>query len=501
MKILNIASSDNFDDILEAVKESKSTEVILVIPKSNRVFKNKNKAEQLRANFEKLNKEVSIISSGGEVIKNADQAGFNIIRRSEKSSNKKDNDIVSLYSEKEPEEKEFFQAIRRPITALKRADSKSLKNFIFIFLGIAFLFFVVIIFTFMSEARVKIFPHKNEFSINIPVIISDKITETDEVYGIIPGESIQIEKIISKTFNSTGEKNVFQKAKGKLKIYNNFNTSPQALVATTRFQTSQGLVFRIVKTIIVPGATEEGDKLKPGEVEAEVVADRAGEEYNIEPAEFKIPGFLGTPKYNGFYAKSFEKFSAGFIGQASIATKEDIEKAESLVKEEVANEVREELALLSNFKILDQTLDIETENMSDSGKTGDLGKEFKIGYKAKLKTIAFKEDDVSKFISQYIKNSQNLEVIGKGLRIDYQEIKFDKEDNEFSLKLVSSGQTADNIDKEKIISEIAGIKSNEAETYLSGLKEVESVEIYLSPFWARSIPKNKERVEIQIAIE
>ena len=501
MRIINIASSDNFEDILEAVKDSKSAEVILVIPKSNRVFKNKSRVDQLKKNFKGLNKEVSIISSGGEVVKNANQAGFNIIRRSEKLTQKKDNDIASLYSEKQSEEKNIFQAVRAPITALKKTKPEDIKKFIFIFLGVAFLFFVVIIFTSMSEARIRIFPYKEDFSINIPVTISDKITNIDEVYGIIPGESIKIEKVVSKTFISSGEKDVFQKAKGKIIIYNNFNTSSQALVATTRFQTPEGMVFRIIKIIVVPGATKVGDKLEPGEIEVEVIADRAGEQYNIEPSEFKIPGFLGTLKYQGFYAKSFEKFSGGFIGKTDVVIKEDIEKAGSLVKDEAVNEIRKEVALLSNFKILDEILNIELELTPDSNKTGDLEKEFKVGYRAELKTIAFREGDVAKFISEYIKNSQSLQVREKGLRIDYRETKFDKENNELSLKLESSGQTTKNIDIEKIISEIVGRKNHEAEIYLSDLKEIESADIYLSPFWVRSIPKNRERVKIQVVVE
>jgi len=500
MKIINIASSDNFEDILESVKDSESAEVILVIPKSNKVFKNKNKVEKLKSHFERLNKDVSIISSGEETLKNASLAGFNIIRRSEKLRQKKDNDIASLYPEKQSEEKNIFQAARAPIAALKKTNPEDIKRFILIFLGASLLFFILIVLTSVSKARIRIFPYKNDFSINIPVTISDKITEIDEVYGVIPGESIQIEKIVSKTFGSSGEKDVFQKAKGKIIIYNNFNTSPQVLIATTRFQTPEGLVFRITKAFVVPGASQGGEKLKPGQIEAQVVADRAGEEYNIEPAEFKIPGFLGTPKYQGFYAKSVEKFSGGFIGKASVVTKEDIEKAESQVKEEAANEIRKELALLINFKILDETLDIELEK-ADSNAAGDLGREFKVGYKAKLKTIAFREDDVAKLISQYVKNSQGLKVIQKGLRIDYGDIKFNKGANELSLKLASAGQTVENIDKEKIVSGITDRKSNEVKSYLDNLKEVESAQIFLSPFWVRSIPKNRDRVEIQVVID
>ena len=80
MKIINVASSDNFEDILEAVRSSESAGVILVVPKSNRVFKSSVKVEKLRNDFDKLGKDVSVISSSDEIIKNANLAGFNILQ-------------------------------------------------------------------------------------------------------------------------------------------------------------------------------------------------------------------------------------------------------------------------------------------------------------------------------------------------------------------------------------------------------------------------------------
>lgn len=491
MRIINVASSDNFEDILEAVKESESVRVILVVPKSSRVFKSKIRVEQLKSHFEKLGKDVSVISSGAEVVKNANLAGFNILREAPGSAAKKDDDLISLYSEP-------FEEPAKRLLPSGSADKKSLKKFSLIFLGAAVASFALIVLVSISGAKIRIVPAKIDFSISIPAVISDKVTQVDAVYGVIPGEIVELEKVLSKTFTSSGEKDVFQKANGRITIYNNFSTSSQMLVATTRFQTLEGLVFRIPRAVTVPGAVKAGNNLEPGRIEVEVVADRAGEEYNIGPSEFKIPGFLGSPKYQGFYAESFEKFSGGFIGRSRFVTKEDMEGAGGLVKSELINEVKAEFASLGDFKILDEILAVEIEETADSNSTGDLVSEFKISLKAKVKTLAFKEKDVTDFISQYIKNSRNLKVAEKDLKISYAELSYNEEKSELSLKLNSSGQTIENIDKDMIISGVFGKNSDEIKSYLSGLKEVESAQIFLSPFWRRTVPKDKNKVKVEV---
>jgi len=256
----------------------------------------------------------------------------------------------------------------------------------------------------------------------------------------------------------------------------------------------------MLKNITVPGQIKQSNKFKPGEIEVEITADRAGPEYNIEPSEFRIPGFLASPKYQGFYAKSFEKFSGGFVGRSSFVSKEDLEKAEKTTREEGIEQIKTELNLAGDFKILDEALSLGIEKTGDSNKVGDLVKEFRVDFKIKAGLMAFKEKDIADFIYQYVKNSQNLSVVGNSLKINYDQLKLNKGKRELSFKLVSSGQTIQNISKEKIISDIAGKKINEANSYFSSLNEIESA-LISSPFWMRKMPASERRINIELATE
>ncbi|MEK7579746.1 MAG: hypothetical protein AAB469_00965 [Patescibacteria group bacterium] len=510
MQIINIASGDNFEDIFESVEKSKSDSLILVVPKSNRVFKNKNKVEKLKAAFDDLKKKISIISSGQEIVKNASLAGFNILHEAAKAAKKKDDAISAFYEdsptppfEEQASTEADLAAYRKktPIKIKKSLKSEAeTKKFFFILLGSAIVLFILIIAASLSKANVKIIPRKSDFSIDIPITISDQVSQSDAVYGIIPGKWIEAEKNFSKTFASTSEKNVFQKARGKVTIYNNFSTLPQSLVASTRLQTSEGFVFRIVYSLTVPGISKADGKTRPGQVEVEVAADRAGDEYNIEPSDFRIPGFLGTPKYKGFYAESFEKFSGGFTGLSNFVSKEQLEKAEEDARKEAEAAIRAELVSLVNLKLLGGAADIQFEKTNDSVKVGDLGKEFKVSYKVKAAAVAFDEADISSFISQYVKNSQNILVIKDGLFIVYNQPALNKDKKELSLKLAASGKTILNIDKNRLALEISGKKKVDADAYLDNLNGIESAEI-LSPFWLRKIPKNRDKIDIEIVVK
>ena len=57
------------------------------------------------------------------------------------------------------------------------------------------------------------------------------------------------------------EKELNEKARGSLTVYNEYSSSPQTLVATTRFESPEGKIFRIEKNIVVPGAKIEEGKI------------------------------------------------------------------------------------------------------------------------------------------------------------------------------------------------------------------------------------------------
>jgi hypothetical protein len=101
------------------------------------------------------------------------------------------------------------------------------------------------------------------------------------------------------------------RASGSIMVYNNVSATPVKLLKNTRFETSDGLIFRTPGEVVVP-ATNGG---QPGSVQITVIADGAGSQYNVGPtALFTVPGFKTDAKmYKGVYASSDHAMTGGVL--------------------------------------------------------------------------------------------------------------------------------------------------------------------------------------------
>src|SRR6185437_10341360 len=68
----------------------------------------------------------------------------------------------------------------------------------------------------------------------------------------IPAQIFTTNKNITETFHGSSVQQVSQKAQGTITIYNAYSAAPQDLVATTRFETPDGKIFRITTNVTVP---------------------------------------------------------------------------------------------------------------------------------------------------------------------------------------------------------------------------------------------------------
>ncbi len=148
--------------------------------------------------------------------------------------------------------------------------------------------------------------------------------------GVIPAQVFSINKNTTQLFPASGEQNLSVKATGVLTIYNAYSSAPQSLVATTRFVTPDGKIFRLASGVVVPGAAITNGQIVPSSINAPVVADAAGSNYNIGPvARLTVPGFVNTPKFAGFYGALASSTSGGFTGEKPVPTVSDIAAAKA----------------------------------------------------------------------------------------------------------------------------------------------------------------------------
>jgi hypothetical protein len=155
--------------------------------------------------------------------------------------------------------------------------------------------------------------------------------------GILPYQVITTTRTASTSVPASGTKQVSLPATGSITISNTFSTASQDLVATTRFQTPDGKIYRIHTAVTIPGATKAADgSLTAGTVSAIVYADQPGADYNKGQSTLTIPGFKGDPKYDKITAQT-SGLTGGLVGAQPAIAPADLATAEQALKQGLGN--------------------------------------------------------------------------------------------------------------------------------------------------------------------
>jgi len=405
----------------------------------------------------------------------------------------------------EPISKKKFDHSRQ-LDSLTLSSSGGFRwsKILFVFIVLAFVVSAAVGYVILPSAEVIIYPKTEQVSFDLSIVGSRAISQLDEGLNKIPLQEIEVRKTKSKEFTSTGEEEVTEKARGFILIYNEFSSVPQTLVATTRFESPDGKVFRIMENVIVPGAKIEQGKIVANSIEVEVVADQPGADYNISPTNFTIPGFEGTVKFAGFYGRSQSPMSGGYTGIARIVLSEDLENAENELSEELKNEIRQALEeqIPEDLKVLDQGLkeDIVVVSEIEDGAVMD---KFTFEISATVKALIYKESDLKSLIDlNLVSNiSDDKKPLSQTQQINWIDVVIDWDEGEASLDLSIQEDAAWQIDIPSLKRDLAGKKEVEVRKYLASQPEIERAKVTFWPFWVNKIPKQDEKIKVQIIEE
>jgi hypothetical protein len=335
-------------------------------------------------------------------------------------------------------------------------------------------------------------------------------TGVDLESEVIPVKMVEISSEATKDFSTSGKNSASnQKARGTITIYNEFSSSPQPLVATTRFQTDSGKIFRLVSATTVPGTSKVGDETKPGAIEAEVIADQAGEGYNIDPAKFSIPGFKdnGNDKYTKIYAQSSKAMSGGGSGGATSGgakaiTADDIAKAKSDILVDLNKDAKDKIMAASGgMVVLDDAINNDEAMYKTSNSVGEAVDKFQITASSRSQALVFSEKDLKELISALLaKSAGGMEMDENKIVLEYGKSLPDFKNKTLDIKVHAVGKTGTGLDQEKFKKEIVGKNNEEFEAYLSNYPDIAKAEVTYWPPFISKIPKFSQRIGMTLDI-
>ena len=362
--------------------------------------------------------------------------------------------------------------------------------------AVAFLLFVLL--SFFSGTVVKVVPLQENITVS-----GNFFAQKNAEEGALPFKLIMLEDSLPGEVPTSEEKEVERKASGDIMIYNTYSSKSQKLIKRTRFETSDGKIYRINKSTVVPGTTVQNGKIVPGSVEVTVYADIPGEEYNIDLTDFTIPGFKGDPRFDKFYARSKTPMKNGFSGTVKTASSKDIAR----VEEELQNSLKETLlaqarsqvpgdfilydnAVFFSFKDLDD-LTYGTKNSIDITERGS------------LYGVLLNKNELSKHIAtNLITTYDDSDVFARGL----EELKFDVSgqekfdpvgDSELAFTLTGPVTVVWEVDETALARDLAGTSKADFLNTIGGYSNIQKAEATVKPFWKKVFPENSEDIAIR----
>ncbi len=314
--------------------------------------------------------------------------------------------------------------------------------------------------------------------------------------GDLPFEFVTVEKTATASVASEGTETVNQPAQGTITILNK-QATPQQLIKNTRFETPDGLVFRIHDSVTVPAA--RGDV--PGELNVTAYADAAGDTYNVGPTTFTLPGLAGSATFKLVTARSDDAMTGGFAGTRASVGQATRDAKMGELRAALTPQIDEAIlaAAPEGYVLIPGASSVSYVTQPDGVASGG---NVELSEKAVATAIVFPKTAIAKAIA--------LQVVGvyagqpvtltdaSGLALTPVGDLPAPGVQEFAFSLTGNVTIEWIVEEQKIAGAVAGKTRDSAEVVLTGFPEVDSAVLVLRPFWTNTFPQDPEKITVEV---
>jgi hypothetical protein len=380
---------------------------------------------------------------------------------------------------------------------------KRSKKVLYFSVGILVIALVFGISALFKSADIKITPKNEIVSVN-EAFKAQKDTSTN---GGLVYQIVTTTKDVEKTVPASEETNVEKKATGRIVIYNNYSSEPQKLIATTRFETPEGLVYRTKTDVVVPGIQTKEGKSVAGSVEVMVEADKPGPSYNIGLKDFTIAGFKGTPKYTKMYGRSKTEMTGGFSGMQKVVSEETLSAVDKELEDSLKSSLAKDIIsqIPENFVLYESSVsyDLESTNQAGSPSSGSNATSSVIlKKKGSVSAVIFDKGSLSRvIIAKVLPNVVDDIIKITNLSSLSFEVSPDSQFDPSTSTLLNFNIKGDAklvwvFDENKLKTELLGISKKNAITVISMYDTIKEAKIETHPFWNQTIPQDPKEVKL-----
>ncbi len=563
-QIIYVEIDEDITSVFDRVKDIRKKEIWLVVPRKAVLFQSVVDLKLLKKKLSERRKKLIIVTTDRNGRHLSEKVGLPVMSRVEveKAEAPEDENPKmkiqpiqarrNITSEEETP-KRFYEkkiSIRELIQEFRLKDRKHKKSsdpsassfhfgrpsrkFLILILIVSLGLFALIGYIALPSATVHIRPKFDNIDFTVNVTLADKRKNQsllrENQSHVIASEVISTTTKQTKIFNTASKEFNGENATGKITVINT-SDEPWKLKEKTRFQTEDGLVFRIPKGVIAPPReTDEQGNRVPGTLVTYAEADPfdiygepIGERGNVPPTRFTIPGLS---KYNQriIWGESKEPMTGGVTDYRPVVTQDDIRAAEKQIEDNLILMAKEDLRTYidevnklnqTNLVLLDDNRYLKTE-LTDLRYSDDLEgsyrEKFEVFAKIEAEGVAFDFNQLFAILKKELGTRTHPDMRLRDGSIVPENITYEVIDEDELLGQIKITATIVGIEEfdidsstaagarfsSKVKEKILGLDVTEAENLVGNLEEVDAVKIKTWPLWIDKIPRVPEGIEIKL---
>lgn len=317
--------------------------------------------------------------------------------------------------------------------------------------------------------------------------------------NVIGAKTVTVSIDGTVTGDATGKKDIGDKAKGNITLYNSGDTD-KTLPAGTTITSSTNVAFTLDSSTTIPGSS--GDIFsgtKPGTAPAQITAKNLGPEGNLPSGtKFTVSGSTTVAGRND------SAFSGGSKKTVQVVAKADRDKLLLQLPKQLEDQAKSEIEkkVVSGEVLLPFDLDTHIDKQEFDKAVDDQAKQVTLTGSVTFTGIIYKTDDLKQYTLGRVKEktSSDISLADNNLKEEVSNLK-KVSDNQISGTLTMKAGLLPTLDISHLQENIKGKPIPEALAYLKTLPQTEKVEITFSPsipLLTRSLPKRVSNIHITV---
>ncbi len=356
----------------------------------------------------------------------------------------------------------------------------------------------------LSFFVLEYFFHTAQITLYLPSQDINKKIMVDAVFSTTGKNNLliteNIEKIdIKNSKSTTGKKDVGEKAKGTITIYNSNLSESKTFEKGTAITSSNGVQFTIDDAVKIASASGDASSPSPSTAKVSVVARDIGTEGNLSAnTKFNINGESAD-----VIGKNDSAFSGGIKKQITTVSRADIEDLKKKATAEAKNSLSKKVSSrnVSERKFITSITELKTVKEVATAEVGEEASQVELKSEIAITSYSYNDKDMYSILKNELKPEVRPGLTLPEDKIRYQILSAQKTGKKYTIKVNAEAKIAPDIDSNSVALNSAMKTTSGLSNTLKKEYKLTGIEFEIRhplPFMKNITPLFKKNIKVSI---